>query len=64
MSIAVQCVECPSFYAIQNSTGFSDDCKNLMKNLEKQILEMCEPLTIKLPLVKAKKSLKEVYKEC
>jgi hypothetical protein len=64
MSVAVQCAECPSLYAIPSSTGFSDDYKNLMKNLEKQILEMCEPLTIKLPLVKAKKSLREVYKAC
>lgn len=64
MSVAIQCIDCPSFYAAPSSTGFSDDSKNLLKNLKKQIQEICEPLTIGRPLEEASKSLNEIYKEC
>ena len=64
MSVAVPCVDCPSFYAVSSSTGFSDDSKNLLKYLKKQIRDICEPLTIGRPLEEAVESLIEVYKEC
>jgi hypothetical protein len=64
MSIAVLCVECPSFYANPSNIGFSDDSKNLEINLEKQFLEIREPLTNRHRLEEAKESLIEIYKEC
>lgn len=64
MSMAIQCIDCPSFYAIPSGVGFSDDFKNLVKNIKKQIQEICEPLTIGRPLEEAFKSLIEIYKEC
>lgn len=64
MSIAIQCIDCPSFFVGPSSRGFSDDSKNLVKNLKNQIREICEPLTIGRPLEEAVESLIEVYKEC
>ena len=64
MSMAVQCIDCPSFYAIPSGIGISDDFKYLMKYIKNQIQEICEPLTIGRPLEEAVKSLIEIYKEC
>jgi hypothetical protein len=64
MSVAVQCIECPSFYDASSIAGFSDDSKNLAKYLKKQIGEICEPLTIGRSLEEAVEALVEVYKEC
>ncbi len=64
MSTAVQCIDCPSVYAIQSSVGFSDTFKKLEKYFTNQIREIHEPLTIGRPLEEAVKFLVEMYKEC
>ncbi len=64
MSVAIQCIECATFYDAPSSTGFSDDSKNLVKNLKKQIRKMYEPFTIGRPLEEAFQSLKGLYGEC
>lgn len=64
MSVAVPCNECPSYYTIPVNTGFSEDSKNLAKNLEKQIVEMRELLAIEFRLKEASDFLFDVYREC
>lgn len=64
MSVAVPCNECPSYYTILVNTGFSDDSKSLEKNLERQIMEMRELLTIELRVGEAFELLFDVYREC
>lgn len=64
MSMAVQCIDYPSFYAIPSGIGFSDDFKDLVRNIKNQIQKICEPLTIGRPLEEAVKSLLDIYKEC
>ncbi|MBI5056131.1 MAG: hypothetical protein HZB61_05915 [Nitrospirae bacterium] len=64
MSVAIQCIDCPSFFVGPSSTGFSDDSRNLVTNLLNQFREICEPLTIGRHLEEAMESLIEVYTEC
>ena len=64
MSEAIQCIDCPSFYTGLSGTGFSDDSKDLVKNLKNQIQEIWDSLTIGRPLEEAMESLIDVYKEC
>lgn len=64
MSVAIQKVDCPSFYGVPSGTGFSEDSKSLMATLKKQIRQLCEPLTIGSSLEDTITALSEVYKEC
>lgn len=64
MSVAVQCIDCPNFYGVPSGIGFSDDSKNLAKNIKKQIQDIYESLTIGRPLEETVESLMEIYKEC
>lgn len=64
MSVAIQTIDCPSFYGVPSGTGFSDDSKSLMENLKNQIRQLCEPMTIGSSLEYTVLSLIEVYKEC
>ena len=68
MSMAVQCIDCPSFYAIPSGRRLSDNFKDLVKNIKNQFKEICEPSTtnslIEIYLEEAVKSLIEIYKEC
>lgn len=63
MSVAVQCIDCPSFYS-PSSAGFSDDSKNLVEYFKKQIQEICDSFTMGRPSEEAFQSLKELYREC
>lgn len=64
MSVAVQCIDCPSFYVSPSGVGFSEDSKNLFDNLKKQIKEIREPITIGRSLEETVESLYQVFKEC
>ena len=64
MSLAIQCIDCPSFYDVSSTTGFSDDSKNLVHYLKEQIRDLCAPFTMARPLKEAFQSLNELYKNC
>ena len=64
MSVAVLCNECPGYYTIPVNTGFSEESKNLAKNLDKQLGEMRELLAIEFRLKEVFDSLFDIYREC
>lgn len=64
MSLAIQCIDCPSFYVSPSGVGFSEDSKNLLDNLKKQIKEIWEPITIGRSLEETIESLYQVFKQC
>ncbi len=61
MSIAIQCFDCPTFRTEPSSIGFSNDSQKLIKNIKKQIREICEAITISRPLEKTFGTLKDIY---
>lgn len=64
MSVAVQCIDCPTFYDAPSSLGFSDDSKNLVNSLREKIRQIFAPFSVGLPLEEAFQSLNELYGEC